>query len=273
MKKIFFILFSFSTLLLVVSSCQKMDRPGLEGSKPDPAGAGVDLKLYMAMDGSNVDSIRAMRGTNKNGITFVPGKTGSALKGADNGYIEYPSPSLAKDVKSFSVSMWLNTQKHTDGAECVFMMPRSNDFWGNMFMLIEGNGSATDNTMQVKFHFAGQWMDYNGTSRIPDMYGAWKHLVFTYNTSTSKFEIYKNGVKLGMPASMTDRKSGANPLGSNFNFVNIDKFLVGGYQQNIGYGGSVQSWMKSYRGLLDQFRVYGKALSDAEVSALYSSGL
>ena len=158
------------------------------------------------------------------------------------------------------------------------MIPQTGGFWGNMFMLIEGNGSATDNSMLVKFHFGpdggpnDQWVVYENANRLPNMYGAWKHLVYTYDAASSKFEVYLDGNKLNMPASITDRKAGANPLGSNFSFKNVSKFIIGGYQQHLGAPWSApDSWMKTYRGMLDQFRIYGKALSAAEVKALFDT--
>ena len=263
-----------SLLLLsavLVTACQKFDRPALGDYKKDPAGAGGDLKLYMAFDGTEVDSIRAMFGTPKN-VTYVDGGvSGKALKGASNGWIEYPSPSLANGVKTFSVSVWIKTEKHDGGAQNVFMIPNSGDFWGNMFMLIEGNNSPTDNSMLIKFHFCGQWVEFTGANRFPNMYGDWKHIVFTYDPGTSKFTSYLNGAKLNMPASITDRKSGGNPLGSNFNYNNVSKFVIGGFQQHLGISGSPETWMLPYTGLLDQFRIYGKVLSDAEVAELYTT--
>jgi len=172
--------------------------------------------------------------------------------------------------------MWINTTKHDGGAQNVFMIPNSTDFWGNVFMLIEGNNSPTDNSMLIKFHFGdqnggGQWVEYTNANRLPDMYGGWRHLVFTYDPTTSKFTTYLNGAKLAMPASITDRKNGANPLGTNFNYSGISKFVIGAFQQHIGIKAPADSWMLPYTGLLDQFRIYGKVLSDAEVLELYTN--
>jgi len=58
--------YNYIALLAVLClgiSCQKMDRPELGDYKKDPAGAGADLKLYMAFEDTEVDSIRAMFGT------------------------------------------------------------------------------------------------------------------------------------------------------------------------------------------------------------------
>ena len=258
-------------LLLMAMGCQKMDRPELGNYAKDPANPGGFLKLYMAFEDTELDSIRAVFGTPKN-ITYAAGINGKALKGGTGAFVQYPSPSLAASLTSFSVSLWINTNKHDGGAQNVFMIPNTGDFWGNMFMLIEGNNSPTDNTMLVKFHFAGQWVEFLNANRLPDMYGGWKHLVFTYDAATSKFSTYLNGVKRVLPASMTDRTSGGAPLGSNFSFKNVSKFIIGGFQQHLGSPWSApDGWMLNYTGLLDQFRIYGKALSDAEVQALFDS--
>lgn len=258
-------------LVLIATGCQKMDRPELGNYLKDPANPGGTLRLYMAFDGSELDSMRAMFGTPKN-TTYATGINGQALKGATGGYVTYPSPGQTTNMTSFSVSMWINTSKHDGGAQNVFMIPRTDDFWGNMFMLIEGNNSATDNTMLVKFHFGGQWIEFTGANRLPDMYGAWKHLVFTYDAATSKFSAYLNGAKRNLPASMSDRTSGGAPLGSNFTFKNVSKFIIGGYQQHMGSPWNApDSWMLNYTGLLDQFRIYSKALTDAEVMELFNT--
>ena len=99
--------------------------------------------------------------------------------------------------------MWINTAKHDGGAQSVFMLPRTSDFWGNMFLLIEGNNSASD-SMLVKFHFAGQWIELTNENRLPNMYNDWKHIAFSYNASTSKVSVYLNGQKRTLPASITD---------------------------------------------------------------------
>jgi hypothetical protein len=54
----------------------------------------------------------------------------------------------------------------------------------------------------------------------------------------------------------------------NLAFKNATKFVFGCYKQNLP-GGAPDSWMKNYDGGLDEFRIYSKALADADVKALY----
>ena len=51
--------------------------------------------------------------------------------------------------------------------------------------------------------------------------------------------------------------------------------LLGGWNKhvNLGNGAPEDSWIQSWQGGLDQFRMYGKVLSDSEIMALYNSRL
>src|ERR1700741_4454780 len=77
-------------LVLIGTACQKQDRPELGNYPKDPANPGGALKLYMAFDGDELDSMRAMFGTPTN-TTYVAGIKGQALKGATGGFVTYPS--------------------------------------------------------------------------------------------------------------------------------------------------------------------------------------
>ena len=253
-----------------LTSCQKMERPEMVIIPDDTARMNGPLQRYFAFENSTLDSIHYVEGA-PTGITYDTGINGRAYKGSASGKIEYPSAGKLAEMGSFTVSFWMNTQKHTGGAQNVFMLPNTEDFWGNMFLLIEGNDSPTDNSMLMKFNFAGQWIEFtgnNGMNRIPDMYGKWKHVVFSYDGKTSVFSAYIDGAKLSLPADIANRKKDGAPLGP-VKFQNVSKFVIGGFQQHIGIKGPADGWMLHYTGMLDQFRVYTKALTDAEVTALY----
>jgi hypothetical protein len=229
-----------------------------------------NLVSYYAFEGGVVDSVGSITGGATSGTSFMAGRKGQAIKGSTTGSTSYATPAAAiTGMTSFTTTMWINTTKHDGGAQCVFMLPNTGDFWGNMFMLIEGNNTASD-SMLIKFNFGGQWAEMTGTNRLPNMYGTWKHLAFSYNATTSKFSLYLNGTKVTLPASITDRKNGTNPLGPiNIN-NNVSKFIIGGYQQHLGTPWSApDSWMLKYTGALDEFRVYNKALVDADINALF----
>jgi hypothetical protein len=79
-------------------------------------------------------------------------------------------------------------------------------------------------------------------------------------------------VKRNLPASISDKfqsdpAMGGLPLGT-LAFKNATKFVFGCYKQSLP-GGTPDPWMKNFSGALDEFRIYDKALADADVTALY----
>ena len=162
------------------------------------------------------------------------------------------------------------------------MLPKKTDFWGNIFTLVEGTGPAT--TMLLKNHierdvtpsipWAGQFIEHGGDNVLKNMFGAWKHLVWTYNGTSSTYSLYVDGQKLDIPASISKRWA-SDPLtgGAPFGELassEVSKFIIGGYQQHLDAPwGNPDGWMLHYTGLMDEFRIYDAALTDNEVVALY----
>ncbi|WP_158640574.1 LamG domain-containing protein [Anseongella ginsenosidimutans] len=253
------------------TSCQKMERPELVLIPDDTARLNGPLQLYLGFEDSPLDSIHFDEGT-ATGISYVEGVHGKAYQGSATGQIQFASAGKLAEMSSFTVAFWLNTEKHEGGAQCIFMLPNTEDFWGNMFATIEGNGNPDDNSMQLKFNF-GPWVDFsgsNGMERLPDMYGKWRHLAFTYDENTSVFSAYLDGQAIPLPAAVANPEANGEPLGP-LAFQNVSKFVIGAYQQHIGIQNDPEAWMLRYTGMLDQFRVYTKALTAEEVNTLFAS--
>ncbi|MEK0439167.1 MAG: hypothetical protein RLZZ504_83, partial [Bacteroidota bacterium] len=205
---------------------------------------------------------------------------GQAWKGASNGYVLYTGVSSAiSGLKSVTVSSWVKTTAHTDGAESWFQLLNDSNWIGNMFILQESGTTGNDST-RIKFTvnnwnataWKEQWTDLGGPNRIVIGNDAWHHVVCSYDAATSKVAVYIDGNKMNYPASVTDKyqddpTKGGAPLG-NLAFKNATKFVFGCYKQSLP-GSTPDAWMKNYDGGLDEFRIYNKALADADVKALY----
>lgn len=249
--------------------------------------AAADLVAFFPFDGNTNDSKGGITGgTINGGGTFTAGKKGQAYKGATNAFIAYANAGPLATLTSFTVSLWINTNKHDGGAQGVFTITKADgSFWGNFFMLIEGAGPA-DN-MLAKVHFeknatgvsnVEHWLETTGAIRqnyMGNMYGAWRHIAFSYNEATSKFFMYVNGNKLPfkdptVPRNDEDRLAAPGvPLGPLV-FKNPARFVVGGYQNQLGAPyNSPEPWMLPYTGAIDELRFYKKALTDQEVNALF----
>jgi len=253
--------------------CQKMERPPMNIIPEDTARLNGPLQLFLSFEDSPVDSIHDAVGATT-GVSYVEGIRGKALKGSTTAKVHYTNAGKLASMTSFTVAFWMNTEKHANGGQAIFTLPNTSDFWGNLFAIVESNGSDTDNTMLFKFNFGGNWVEFNGNNglnRLPNMYGKWKHLAFSYDETTSKFSVYIDGEKMDLPVAVTDRKnSSGDPLGK-LNFKDASQFVIGAYQQHIGISGDAQDWMAHYTGLLDQFRIYTVALNETEVMALYTN--
>lgn len=245
--------------------------------------APANLISKVSFDGGITDSKGGLTGGVGTNVTYETGVKGNAYKGSSSSFIAYSTvASAVVDVKSITVSMWIKTNPHTGGAQSLFMLPKTSDFWGNIFSLIEGTGPAT--TMLMKNHlqkdvtpsiaWSGQFIEHSGANVLLNMFGTWKHVVWTYSGASSIYSMYIDGQKLDLPASIAKRYA-SDPLTGGVGYgelanSNVSKFIIGGYQQHLGTPwGAPDGWMLNYTGLMDEFRLYNAALSDNEVKALY----
>lgn len=242
-----------------------------------------NLLVKCSFEDNITDSKGGITGGVGTDVAYDTGKKGKAYKGSTSAFIAYNNVSTSiVNLQSITVSGWIKTDPHTGGAQCLFMLPKTSDFWGNIFTLIEGTGPNT--TMLVKNHIQkdvtpsipwnGQWLVHDGANVLNNMFGSWRHLVWSYNATTSTYNIYVDGNKITLPESISKRytndvASGGVPLGALAN-SDVSKFIIGGYQQHLGSPWSApDGWMLHYTGLLDEFRLYNTALPDSDVRALY----
>jgi hypothetical protein len=288
-KYIFLLSFVLATPFFVSceDSIDKVNSPipyeSIGGYENSDDVAASHLVSKFSFDGSIVDSKNGITDGVGTNVTYEAGVKGQAYKGSSSSFIAYNTVANSViNLKSISVSMWIKTDPHTGGAQSLFMLPKKTDFWGNIFTLIEGTGPAT--TMLMKNHiqkdvtpsipWSGQFIEHSGTNVLNNMFGSWKHLVWTYNGTSSTYSLYVDGLKLDLPASISKRYAsdpltGGAPYGELAN-SEVSKFIIGGYQQHLGAPwGAADGWMLHYTGLMDEFRIYDSALEDNEVSALY----
>ncbi len=290
MKKVFNIKITLLfAVVFIAASCTKVetDDDFTKGDPPPVPGgytnssqvAPANLVAHFPFDGNNNDAKNAVTGGVTTGSSsFVDGRKGKAYKGASNAYVVFSNPGPIASLTSFTVSMWINTSRHDGGAMGIFALGKQDgSFWGNFFLFIEGQNPATPEDMFMKLHFeknnapfVEHWIEPNGPFRPADMYGAWRHLAWTYDQTTSKVGWYINGQKKDLPPGAESRLADGSgtPLGA-LNFKNPTKFVIGGFQNNAGVPfNTPEPWMLNYTGLLDEFRIYNKALSELEINAI-----
>lgn len=81
--------------------------------------------------------------------------------------------------------------------------------------------------------------------------------------------LVREGIKYAGPGTPpTQPLLGAVTFG-NTDLLPMNKIIIGAWTQQVA--GSPDSWMKFYPGLLDELRIYNKALTDVEIKALYDA--
>ena len=281
-------------LFVAGTSCKKLSRPALGDFPKDndarfPLYPGGPLKFYAAFDGIStnplmnaVDSVRA-NFPSDNPFVSVAGITGKAIQAAStkDKAIKYPSANDFGKSTSVTVAYWLKNVPATDGEpEFHFSLP-SKDYWHEsaMFLLVEKGGTNPDNSsasgMACTFAVQDHWVEFRGVNKLPNVLnGNWHHLAFVYDQTTSKVTAYVDGAAVAYTGSGNILTDGGNPLGPIKFPANVTNFVLGGWNKHVsGAGGAQDSWIHAYSGSMDQFRLYGKALSASEISALYNSKL
>jgi hypothetical protein len=169
----------------------------------------------------------------------VPGKLGSAVKlnGADE-YVSLPT-GIVSGLSDFTVSAWVN--------------PTSDDTWSrvfdfgrgtavNMFMTVDGGGSGLRFAITTNGNGAEQ--NLTGGGHLP--LNTWSHVAVTLSGTTGT--LYLNGAPVATNPNMTLKPSSLGNTNQNW----------------IGRSQYPDPFLN---GTVDDFTIYNRALSPAEVAA------
>ena len=270
---------------LAITSCKKDSTPDPNAGKTDPSTiATTNLIAYFPFNGTGKDTISMITPTVQVGVTYVAGRRGLAYQGAELAHLLYtlPATSKLKSLTSFSIGMWFKSPLVTGDPEpTIFEIGKSDDlFWGNLKLALNRLDANAD-TLQLKAFFLKNGATWSGQhisfSNNTFLVNKWMHLVFEYDETTSKYKIYKDGLKVVTNPGIEDRASGpavppatvGPPLGP-LSFANADVINIGAWRTKTE-GTATDAWMGWFKGNLDELRVYDKALSDTEVKALYDA--
>ncbi len=259
-----------SAFALLLSGCQNLERPELGEYQTDAPIAG-DLKFFAAFDGDYVEDMKKSIGKGT-GSSFVAGVKGQGveLDGAANSVVSMRTTNDFKNATSFTVSYWIKMNAPAkSGAQFVWSNPTTSGEWpgANTFQLIEDGGQSNNGLMATKFVVHGNWLEFVGANRIAGvMDNQWHHFALTYNETTSLMTLFVDGKKQTLTKLVTN---GANPYGKA-DLSKSTKFVIGG-PPHSALGTTPDSWMTTFKGGVDQFRIYNKVLTDAEITTLFTS--
>jgi hypothetical protein len=245
---------------------------------------------YWAFEGGLNDSVGGVAATAKS-VTFAGGKKGQGLKGAATGYaLVSTAPPKVIAMESFTVAFWMNTPQPTGAAAGLFALNNTKDFWGSLDVYMEPyaqNNVPNADTAFMKVHINNDNVKWKGQfieAKIGGAIGKWIHIAATYDATTSVFNLYANGQAIGVnsagnPANTKGPKlRGDDPATSTLlygpiKFVNATQMVFGTFQfqtsPSMTTSATSQTWAQSFTGVMDEFRIYDKALSSTDVNALF----
>jgi hypothetical protein len=271
-----------------IAGCQKMERPALGKYTADfVAQPTTPLRFFTNFDSTSElgKQINIRFGDSISGypcffpdksITYSAGVHGTAYTNGSENALQYINANDFASASSFTVAFWekiSGVPQSADGAQFVMSLP-DKDYWHNsgMFLLFDHTGAgSTADSAAVTFAVKDNWFAFHNTDRIPHIYDQqWHHMAFVYDETTSKLTTYVDGNALtGLSDAATKQAGLQGPL--NMNVSSVSGLVIGGWNKNVGLSGPTDSWIHSFKGSLDQFRLYNKALSAAEIQQLFST--
>jgi hypothetical protein len=269
MKKLTNILMIPAMLACVgLSSCMKEFNPksyapplSIGGYTSTSQVAKANLVGYWSFNGNVVDSVSNTAGTAV-GTSFTGGVVGQALQGANNSYVVSATPAAIQNLTSFTFTSWVHSPQNTNGIVGIMDIAHADNFWGNLTVFWENGGTATSGNLKIHVNNNGvdAWL---GNYAVADPWDKWINIAVSYDETSSTFKIYINGSILA-----TKTQAGYGPL--HFQLASNMVFGTVQFQTNPSLTSATtsQSWASYLTGQLDEVRIYNKALSDNDVSAI-----
>lgn len=280
MKNVFFLSIGAFLLSVTNTSCKKSKTdvvlPTIGGYANSDAIAATNLVAYWNFDGTQNEIKSSTAATSSSRVSYTPGIKGQAVK-LDSGYLFYNSIPALNSLSTFSVSAWVQVSNNFDTlghafTSMIFQTSKPGSTFGNINLGLETSWKpATNDTLVVH----GWYSDGGGLQDnrndpfgnpavgvVKDTSAHWINVIMTVDKSTPvNFLIYANGKSIGA----------YNTRGSNvYTPLTPSSVIIGGWLNNVpGQTHTSDTWPHAFVGSIDQVRVYNKALSADEISALY----
>ncbi|MEI8271283.1 MAG: LamG domain-containing protein [Paludibacter sp.] len=223
---------------------------------------------FAIIKGKGIDSINVSVGTK---VKFVAGQRGYAFQGKDSvsSYIQLPllSSNLFRSFSSFTITSWIKTVIPVNNKTAQIYLVNGGDIInGNLSLSIDSlylNGYIYNSATSLKPHTIK--LD---RSKIKN--DEWTHVAFSYNDSTSKMTVYFNGNFAQENICYADSAS-TTKMGNLVLGVDMTKLIIGAWPQQIA--GKPTNTMSYFGGMIDELRIWNKALTTSQVTQVYNAEL
>jgi len=231
-------------------------KAGLVLKLPSSLGLSTNLAGHWTMDPADISwengtmadiSGNGNKGSFAGGLATttapVAGKIGQALDFEDSN-TQYVDLGTGINPTAITYSIWVKVESFANSYNAALVRNNSTD------SIYSGIWVKSNGKLGI-FNIANGNVGYDGTGTYTLQTGTWYHLAYTYD-STNGLRSYVNG--------NLDKSIAAN---GNLNTTAVTL--------NIG-GPGARSFDEYWDGLLDEARVYSRALSVAEIKRLYNMG-
>lgn len=208
-------------------------------------GVETGLVVHYTFDGDFKDSSEnGNDGSSVGNVTFVDGKVGKGAKFDGSSYIQVNDSNNLDLSDAFSFSVWLYREKPMDDGVRMPILCKgeSDDLWESPYRLFLGLGSTNAEICLIDENQSDS-AEHSSNATVPTQ--NWTHLAVTWDGTRATF--FENGA-----VSTVIRTEISNIYSNDHNL------LIGADSVDGNF----------YHGIMDDLRIYNKAISDVEVKAL-----
>jgi hypothetical protein len=250
-----FALLLFGPLVFVVRA-QSIESPSTlceTGCLLSPTG----LIGWWTGDGTATDIQLGNNGVLMNGAAFAPGlvKQAFSLDGDDDFVDVADTPALHAIATAVTIDAWINPRTLSFGEGFVFA--RRDPLISEGISLFINNDGYLRTQMQTG---SVDFSEADSAAPVIRFNGQWQHIAVTADTATGQVALYLNGMAIPIMA--------IGSIGGHFASVS---HLFIGRRQGLDTPEGAQGALH-YKGLIDEVELYNRALSAAEVRAIYRVG-
>lgn len=251
--------------LLVLTSCS--DEPTNTPSDVDENGITTKgLLVRYKFDGDAKESYgTGLNGIVRSGVTFTQGRTAGAGSAArfngEFGHIAITGSNIAllEPKEALTISFWIKGYAETGADQWTHIISKAKGFDNGYVVKWSHDGTPSLIGFLIEGAFGTTTPNDNLSTPNAPLIGTWSHVCFTWSKTTKAYSLFVNGVQVG------------SKLNSIYNGSHSsDTLYVGGQTYLDASGGVVQATIPAE---LDDLRIYSRALSQEEITALSRENL